>query len=164
MLSLITDRSPITAMNNMLYDTEQKKLTAILDFDWASVTNPCDEFLGGFWDLGGGIHDANASFQACIMAGDFSSAACIDDLPAEDVGKWQMGEILDAAFAQKGVIRPSTVRAAGKIRKLRELENMLCPFDLSNQVMLRRISEDAKLERKVQREQDILSWLASVGF
>lgn len=41
---------------------------------------------------------------------------------------------------------------------------MLCPFDLSNKVMLRRISEDAKNQRKAQKGQDILSWLASVGF
>lgn len=151
-------------MNNMLYDTEQKKLTAILDFDWASVTYPCDEFLGGFWDLGGGIHEENASFQTCIMTGDFSNTAWIDETPAEDVEKWETGKILNAAFDHRGVIRPSTVKAAGEIRKLRELENMLCPFDLSNEVMLRRISEDAKNQRKAQRGQDILSWLASVGF
>ena len=151
-------------MNNMLYDTEQKKLTAVLDFDWASVTNPCDEFLSGFWDLGGGIHEENTSFQTCIMTGNFSSAAGLDGMPAEDVEKWELGKMLNAAFAQRGVIRPSTVKVAGEIRKLRELESMLCPFDLSNEVMLRRLSEDAKLERKAQRGRSILSWLASAGF
>jgi hypothetical protein len=148
----------------MLYDTKQKELTAILDFDWASVTNPCDKFLSGFWDLGGGIYEENASFQTCIMTGDFSSTAGLDKMPAEDFEKWELGKMLNAAFAQRGVIRPSTVKAAGEIRKLRELENMLCPFGLSNEVMLRRLSEDAKLERKAQRGRSILSWLAGAGF
>lgn len=151
-------------MNNMLYDTDQKKLTAILDFDWACVTNPCDEFLSGFWDLGGGIHERNASFQMCIMTSDSSSTAGLDEMPAEDKEKWELGKMLNTALAQRGVIRPSTVKAAGEIRKLRELENMLCPFDLSNEVMLRRISEDAKSERVAQKGQDILRWLASAGF
>lgn len=151
-------------MNNMLYDKEHEELTAILDFDWACVTNPCDEFLSGFWDLGGGINEENASFQACIMTGDFSSSTGLDEIPAEDVEKWENGNLLNEAFARRGVIRPSTIKAAGEIRKLRELENMMCPFELSNGVMLRRISEDAKLERKAQKGQDILSWLSSVGF
>lgn len=148
----------------MLYDTEQKKLTAILDFDWASVTNPCDEFLGGFWDLGGGIHEENASFQTCIMTGDFSSTARPNDIPAEDVEKWETGKLLNAALAHWGAIRPSTTKAAGAIQKLRELENMLCPFSLSNEVMLKRVSEEAKLKSKAQKGQEILKWLAGAGF
>lgn len=156
--------SSFTAMNNMLYDMEQKKLTAVLDFDWACVTNPCDEFLSGFWDLGGGINDENASLQAGIMTGDFSSSAGLDEMSAEDVDKWNNGKVLNDAFARRKVIRPSTIKAAGEIRKLRELESMLCPFELSNGVMLKRISDDAKLERKAQKGQDILRWLSSAGF
>jgi hypothetical protein len=152
-------------MNNMLYDTEQKKLTAILDFDWASVSNPCDEFLGGFWDLGGGIHERNASFQNCIMTGDFSpSTADLDKLPDEDKVKWESGKMLNEAFAQRGIIRPCTIKASGNIRKARELEDMLCPFDLSNEMMLRRLSEEVKSERKAKKGQAILDWLASIGF
>lgn len=143
---------------------KQKKLTAVLDFDWACVTNPCDEFLSGFWDLGGGINDENASFQACIMTGDFSSSAGLDEMSAKDVDKWKNGKVLNDAFARRRVIRLSTIKAAGEIRKLRELENMLCPFELSNEVMLKRISDDAKLERKAQKGQDILRWLSSAGF
>jgi hypothetical protein len=151
-------------MNNMLYDTEKKRLTAILDFDWAAVTHPCDEFLSGFWDLGGGIHEENASFQECVMTGDFSSTITPSDVPSEDMGKWEIGKLLNAALAQRGAMRPSNLEAARAIRKLRELENMLCPFALSNEVMLRRQSEEAKQEGKAHKGQEILRWLAGAGF
>ncbi|KAG8169422.1 hypothetical protein KVR01_000167 [Diaporthe batatas] len=151
-------------MNNMLYDKEQGKLTAILDFDWACVTNPCDEFLSGFWDLGGGINEENASFQECIMTGDFSSSDGLQEMPAQEAEKRENGRVLNDAFARRGIIRPATIKAAGEIRKLRELENMVCPFDLSNEIVMRRSTEEARLARKTQKGKDISSWLSSAGF
>ncbi|OTA99897.1 hypothetical protein M426DRAFT_66870 [Hypoxylon sp. CI-4A] len=148
-------------LNNVLYDSKTKRITAVLDFDWAAITHPCEEFLTGLWDIGGGIHERNEKFQPMLLSGDFSTQP--DDLPAEDVRKWEIAKAWDAAIARKGAIRPSQIVGVDRICALGELQDLLCPFELANEAMLKRISDKDKLKKKAETEMGIVTWLATYG-
>ncbi|OTB18830.1 hypothetical protein K445DRAFT_19439 [Daldinia sp. EC12] len=148
-------------MNNVLYDSTTKRITGVVDFDWSAVTHPCDEFLSGLWDIGGGIHERNEKFQPMLLSGKFISPP--EGLSAEETRKWEVAKAWDAAIAQSGGIRPSGIVGVERIQALRDLEDMLCPFELSNEVMLKRISDEEKAEKKQEIEGKILKWLVVHG-
>ncbi|KAI1821832.1 hypothetical protein F4861DRAFT_541605 [Xylaria intraflava] len=60
-------------LNNVLFDPSTKRITGLLDFDWAGVTNPCEEFLFGLWDVGGGLDERNKKVQPMVLAGHFDA-------------------------------------------------------------------------------------------
>ncbi|ROW05816.1 hypothetical protein VMCG_05139 [Cytospora schulzeri] len=149
-------------MNNMLYDNSTKLITAVLDFDWSSITHPADEFLTGLWDIGGGIHEENEFMQDYILTGNFDNAP--PGLSGEDVQKWEVAKTWDNALAQRKAMRPCGIKGVRGIQELRSLESIICPFHLSNEVMLKRMSEDVQAEKKVELGEDIKKWLDVHGF
>lgn len=144
-------------MNNLLYDHTTQLVTALLDFDWSSVTCPADEFLTGLWDIGGGIHQKNEFMQESILTGNFNSAS--PGLSGEDVRKWEDARIWNKALAERKITRPCDIRGVRGIQELRTLEEMLCPFHLSNEVMLKRATEDVQIKKKAETGEDIKKWL-----
>jgi hypothetical protein len=144
-------------MNNVLYDSITKRITALLDFDWSSVTHPCDEFLTGLWDIGGGIHESFKEFQPSVLTGDFNVQP--EGLSDEDITKWEVAKAWNTAITRTGAVRPSSIAGVDKIQALRDLNDLLCPFMLSSEVMLRRISDEEKLKHKGETETKILKWL-----
>lgn len=144
----------------MLFDTKTKRISAVLDFDWSVVTHPCDEFLTGLWDIGGGIHDSLEAFQTNIITGDFSTQPD-GGLSGEDLASWDIAQVWNRALAKKkgGIIRLSEMAGVQSIRELRSLESKLCPFELSNEAMLRRMSDEQKQKRREELEGEILGWL-----
>ncbi|KAI9146891.1 hypothetical protein HJFPF1_13461 [Paramyrothecium foliicola] len=144
-------------LNNILYDGESKRITGLLDFDWAAVTHPCDEFLFGLWDIGGGIHERVGKIQPNVLSGDFGQQP--DNLSEDEVRQWEIAKYWDAALAQKGAIRPSSIAGVERIAALRDFEELLSPFALSSEVMLKRSSEEQKMAKKKETEALIVTWL-----
>ncbi|KAI5927170.1 hypothetical protein F4810DRAFT_699354 [Camillea tinctor] len=144
-------------MNNVLYDSKTKRITALLDFDWSTVSHPCDEFLTGLWDIGGGIHERNEKFLSMVLKGDFSVQP--EGLSDEDIRKWEVAKAWDAAITKTKATRPSDIAGVERIEALRDLEDLLCPFVLASDVMLRRISDEDKAKKKQETADKILSWL-----
>lgn len=150
------------AMNNMLYDGTTGRITAILDFDWSIVTHPADEFLTGLWDIGGGIHEDNEFMQEELLTGIFDSA--LAGLSEEDTQKWEVGKLWNKALAERKAIRPCDIEGVRGIQELRKLESMLCPFHLSNEVMLKRMNEEVRTQKKSETGEVIKKWLDVHGF
>ncbi|KAI1458493.1 hypothetical protein F4805DRAFT_140969 [Annulohypoxylon moriforme] len=148
-------------LNNVLYDSTTKRITSILDFDWSAVTHPCDEFLTGLWDIGGGIHERNEKFLPMLLSGDFSTEP--EGLSADEARKWEVAKAWDKAIAEASAIRPSDITGVNRIQALKDLEDSLCPFELANEVMLKRKSDEEKLKKKNEIEKKILKWLETYG-
>ncbi|KAK9426611.1 hypothetical protein SUNI508_00138 [Seiridium unicorne] len=106
-------------MNNMLFDKDSKRLTALLDFDFASITHPVHEFFTGLW------HQA-------ILSSNFGEVD--NTLSSEYKAKWEVAKAWNSALATRGIIRPSSIQGIEKLEKLNDLEQALCPFQLSNEV------------------------------
>lgn len=127
-------------MNNMLYNAANKKVTAVIDYDWASTMHACHEFYSGLSDLGGGTHPEDKSLQAAVLSGDLDDVP--RDLTDETKQAWETAKVWDRILASRGGIKPSSIAGIGSLEKLRMLENSLGPFPLANEVLLKRFSQE----------------------
>ncbi|KAK8026317.1 phosphotransferase enzyme family protein [Apiospora marii] len=137
-------------LNNLLYDSDAKCITGLLDFDWAAVTHPCDEFLFRLWVICSGINERVGKLQPHVLSGDFSQQPV--DLSEEEKRMWDIAKAWEGALARRGAIRPSTIAGVDRIQALRDLEELLCPFALASEVMLGRISDAEKAAKKEEVE------------
>jgi len=151
----------IIAMNNMLYDSETKRITALLDFDWSSISHPSDEYFSGLWDIFGGIHERVAEFQAQVLAGTFADNYKPLGISQERLEQWEVAEAWNTSSSSRGLIRPCTIAGIDKLKALKDLEELICPFHLGNEVMLKRMKEDVKLGKRAETEQEIVAWLGN---
>ncbi|EFY87951.1 hypothetical protein J3459_014936 [Metarhizium acridum] len=85
----------IKTTNNVLFDKDTKKLTAVLDFDWSDISNPLDEFMCSLQDVGGNIRHENKKIEAAILSGDFTWPP--DNLDEASVKQWQVAKAWNAA-------------------------------------------------------------------
>ncbi|KAM7192631.1 hypothetical protein V8F33_008242 [Rhypophila sp. PSN 637] len=150
-------------MNNMLYDPSTERITALLDFDWASVSHPSEEYFSGLWDVFGGINERNAGFRAQILAGTFSDHRRSEGLSEEGVGQWEVAKSWSAASTSRDLIRPSTIPGIDRLMAMEQLEGLICPFQLDNEFMHNRMTEDKWEKRRAENELKIISWLENWG-
>jgi hypothetical protein len=152
----------VIATNNMLFDPETNKLTALLDFDWACVNHTCHEFFSGLTDLGGNTHPANDKTKAAVLTGCFDPKP--EDISEEESETWDRAKAWDAVLTEKGVTRPCDIAGIKKLEKLRELEDLIAPFMLTEAVMLKRMPQEQLEKSKLEGAQKILSILEDYGF
>lgn len=144
-------------MNNILYSSETNRITAVLDFDWSAISHPCEEFLTGLWDIGGGIHERNRLFQPMLLSGDFGIQP--EDLSTDDIRQWKLAKAWDKALTDTGAIRPSKIAGVQRIQALKDLDDLLCPFELCNEFMSSRASDEENLAKKRETGMNILKWI-----
>ncbi|KAL2273264.1 hypothetical protein FJTKL_04835 [Diaporthe vaccinii] len=132
-------------MNNMLYDPATRRVSALLDFDWAAVAHPAHEFFSGLHDLQGSTHPDDAALQSAVLTGAFdtittaSPAAEPDEAGADEPNKtWALARSWDAALLRAGGLRPSSFASITTLESLRALEDLIAPFGLCNTVMIGR--------------------------
>lgn len=111
-------------MNNLLYDKESKKVTALLDFDFASINHPVEEhYFASFSDVGGGLRALSPAMYPCVMSDNF------EQQPANSSDKdkkiWDKAKYWNAAIAERNVLRPKSLPGVEKIEALRRLEESL---------------------------------------
>ncbi|KZL86233.1 phosphotransferase enzyme family protein [Colletotrichum incanum] len=154
--------------NNILYDPNTKKLTSILDFDWAFVSHPCQEFFTSLGDIGGNTgggtgRDPDLSggrLGKAMLTGDFD----ITDLPEAAAGQLARDKAWDDALAERGGLRPSDIRGISALDRLRRLDALLCPFALEHPVMLRRKTPEEVTEMRKAAEKELVDCLAEFGY
>ncbi|KAI2934822.1 hypothetical protein CBS147321_9114 [Aspergillus niger] len=111
-------------MNNILIDPSTCKLTALIDFDFACIAHPAHEFLVSLQDLGGNVmgpygeDPTEGKLSQALLSGDFSD----DDVP---------GDLCD-------------VDGMKVLREWRALELLVCPFHLAAELIVKRMSEEAR--------------------
>lgn len=138
-------------MNNMLYDPATRRVSALLDFDWAAVAHPAHEFFSGLHDLQGSTHPDDAALQSAVLTGAFDisttnitdPAAEPDEPGAGEPSKaWALARSWDASLLRAGGLRPSSLAGITTLESLRALEDLIAPFALCNSVMVGRTPPD----------------------
>lgn len=145
----------------MLLDKDSNKLTAILDFDFAVVANPMEEYLNSFTDLGGRVGYLNNEVEAATLKGDFSSPPA--DLGEEANKDWELAKSWKAIAKTHGVIHPSEIKGSDQIIDLMQFQNLLCPYRLSNASMLEKMDDTKKAELRAETQAKIVAWLDKHG-
>lgn len=148
---------------NILFDAEGKRITALLDFDFACVTHPCHEFFTGFQsDLGGGIPPENWELlEKAVLSGNFDKVP--EGLPEEKKGLWEIAKTWDGALASRGIIRPSEIAGLEGLRDLKTLVDLVCPMMLSHPMFLKRTPVEAQEKRRGVNEDKIVQMLDKYG-
>jgi aminoglycoside phosphotransferase (APT) family kinase protein len=154
-------------MNNMLVDPESNKITALLDFDFASVLHPSHEFFMSLWDVGGnpaGGHGQDLTggrLAKAILKGSFDMD---DDVPEEAAELWSTARVWDAALAARGAMRPSDISGMAGLDQLRRLETALCPFQLVHPMILKQMTAEQVQEQRAAAEKTLVACLDALGF
>ncbi|OAQ61058.1 protein kinase-like domain [Pochonia chlamydosporia 170] len=150
--------------HNMLFDTGTKRITAVLDFDFSFISHTLDEFISGssLGDLGGMVDFNNKPLKDAILSGNFSTFP--ENLDKESTQRWQGAKAWNAAMKTVGVVSPSDMRGVQKICDLIELQILICPFDLGNQLMIDQMDDGKKAARREKTEADLVQWLDEHGF
>ncbi|KAK2617028.1 hypothetical protein QQS21_000121 [Conoideocrella luteorostrata] len=147
--------------NNFLFDKDTKKITAILDFDWCTVSNPFDEFLLGLYDIGCNITYGKTKADMALLSGDFTQPPNLEKEKGEN---WGMAKMWNAAIESVGAASPRKIQGASQIYDLLLLKRLLCPYQLSNVSALEKMDDEKKAEVRAKTEADIVEWLDKHGF
>ncbi|TQV99929.1 Protein kinase-like domain [Cordyceps javanica] len=111
-------------MNNFLFDKRSKKITAFLDFDFASINHPIEEhYFASFSDVGGGLSALSPAMYSCVMSDNFERQP--SNLSDRERKKWDIAKSWNAAIAERDVLRPTTLPGVEKIEALRRFEESL---------------------------------------
>ncbi|KAH6630172.1 hypothetical protein B0J18DRAFT_474823 [Chaetomium sp. MPI-SDFR-AT-0129] len=165
------------APDNLLYDPAAGRITALLDYDFASIQNPGYEFFRSFntnggsflgWSGGTGPEEQEAeALRKAKLAGQFPSP-----LPAplkSDSGAplvdWELAQAWEMELQKLDVRRPSTIPGIDKLADVDELLGALSPFILTNEDFLRmNTDEDQRRGMKAMRERKLVALLEHLGF
>lgn len=156
-------------MNNMLYDPAKRRVSALLDFDWAAVAHPAHEFFSGLRDLRGSTHPDDAALQSVVLTGDFNkntsaAASPVERLDTDETTKsWALARSWDASLLRAGGLRPSTLAGITTLESLRALEDLIAPFALCNSVMIGRTPPDKLQAARADTETKLDALLDSLA-
>lgn len=152
------------ALNNMMLDTETKRLTAIVDFDWSYVSNPVDEFLSGLTDFGGNIGNERHKFHKSILSGSFDIIPSSAEGDEKSRSEWETAKIWNEAMKTQGCIRPCEIEGVEQVFGLMKFQKLLCPFQLSSERELGEMTKEAKAELRAKTEASLIKWLEQHGY
>lgn len=152
---------------NMLFDVESNRLTALLDFDFAHVATPADEYFYSMGMLGyillGPLEEGpEKQWVKCLVQG------CEGNIPAtkEERGHvpWRTLEILSEEFARAGVLRPQDIKGIGELAGVKWfLEAVFPPFFASPRWLSKRTPEQIE-SIKSSHEAQIKAYLETWGY
>ncbi|KAK0709494.1 hypothetical protein B0T26DRAFT_678903 [Lasiosphaeria miniovina] len=115
-------------MFNMLHDAAANRTTALLDYDFAHVATPADEYfysLGfGFLVIGPLEDDADENqLRKCLLEGFKGNAPpSVHDGENPKTGggfSWAVAKAMDEALAGTGVLRPADIAGCGELAALK---------------------------------------------
>ncbi|KAJ0120414.1 Protein kinase-like domain protein [Diaporthe amygdali] len=148
--------------NNMLFDKKTKKITAVLDFDFASVSHPFEGFMSMiFSDIGGNVGDEDTDITRAILSGDFTTPR--EELDEESANEWKLAKTWNTVFQDSAVLTPSQIEGMDKVRDLMRLQRLLCPYQLSSVSALEQLENEKKAGLRAKAEPGLLEWLEKHG-
>ncbi|KJZ71760.1 hypothetical protein HIM_08845 [Hirsutella minnesotensis 3608] len=146
--------------NNILFDKNATRITALLDFDWAFISNPFEEFLFSFNDIGGNTGDDD--IDKAILRANFTIPP--DKVDEEFAKRRNAAEAWNDAMRKSGAMSPNDIKGADKIRDILRLQMLLCPFQLGNACQLKHMNDKEIEDLRAKGEADLSLWLEKYGF
>ncbi|OAA36453.1 Protein kinase-like domain protein [Metarhizium rileyi] len=149
-------------ISNILFDGDAKKVTALLGFDWSSVSHPYDQISSCLHDIGCNVDCEDGNIGPAILSGNFSTPpAHLDEKTTE---KWRLAKEWYTAMKKSGVVTPGDMKGVDNIRDMSRLHGLLCPFKLGNENELKEMDDETKADLRAKTEADLVQWLQKHGF
>ncbi|KAG8162312.1 hypothetical protein KVR01_008077 [Diaporthe batatas] len=146
---------------NLLWDLDKREITAVLDFEFAVVNHPFEEFDSlSFTDLGGSLEfDTAGPIREAVASGDFTKTPDADDIPPE---KWMLAKEWNAVLDD---LAPSKIKGLGGILDLLQLQFLLFQFRDSMEVISIRFGLANLTEELLPpAHAALVEWLEKHGF
>ncbi|KAK3322986.1 aminoglycoside phosphotransferase, partial [Apodospora peruviana] len=121
-------------MNNILFDPDTDKITGVVDFDFASVGHPCQEFFSSLREVGGNVSSEETT----------------------------EGTLWEDALAARGILRPATIQGMGSLKLIGRLEELLCPFRLAHPIFIARQTAGQIMEGRAKAEEELVHCLVAL--
>ncbi|KAK2027852.1 hypothetical protein LX32DRAFT_428293 [Colletotrichum zoysiae] len=148
---------------NMLFDKNTKKVSAVLDFDFASISHPFEEFISmSFSHTGGNVGDNNTVISQAILSGDFTAPPA--DLDEESAKEWELGKMWNTVLQESAAFAPSQIEGVDQIRDLMRLQSLLCPYRLSSVSAAEELDDEKRARLRENAEVDLTGWLTKHGY
>lgn len=162
--------------DNILCDPATGRITALLDYDFASILHPAYEFFRSFagngGQLTGWLGDTNphekeaAALRNAKLTGQFPSPLPApvgsDNGPGVD---WELAQAWEDELQKLDVKRPSTIQGVDKVANVDEVLGSLLPWRLTNEDFLRmNPDEDERMALRRMGERQLVGLLDHMGF
>lgn len=123
-------------MNNILYDVKEGRITGLLDFDFARISHPVEEYQMGLYDIGHSMLDHPKGIWSSIATNDFSQQP--SGLSENDTTLWNLARQWNTIAREKAVFVPGDVDEIGRFKTLNMLSDALgaCEGGNSTQELL----------------------------
>ncbi|KAI9046408.1 hypothetical protein LZ554_009584 [Drepanopeziza brunnea f. sp. 'monogermtubi'] len=158
--------------DNLLYDPITRRITALLDYDFACILHPAYEFFRSFDSNGGRLTgwSGDTTLQEALrnaqLTGQFLSP-----LPAPEgsdnslVVDWEVAQAWEEELQKMDVRRPSTIPGIEKLADIDDVLGCLVPWRLCNKDFLSmNRDEDQRMAVRRMSEKRLVSLLDHLGF
>jgi hypothetical protein len=121
-------------MFNMLFDPASNSLTALLDFDFAHIASPADEYFYSFRTLGmllvGPFEEGDEGrLRKCLLDGFAGNIPPESERDGKGRVNWSIAEIADQEFSRIGILRPVDIHGCRELAGLKWfLEDVSPPY------------------------------------
>jgi hypothetical protein len=149
---------------NMLYDKETMAITALLDFDFAHIASPVEEFFYSFYSIHGNLGGHYDVDKTTAQLLDYQINGFPRDIPGDrpDTSKprhfndeaqvdWVVAATWDDMLREKGIKRPSTLPGVGDIDGIQNLywfiQDICQPYMLMDRWLRTRTPEQLEKTR-----------------
>jgi len=155
-------------MNNLLYDPNSGRITALLDFDFATISHPAYEFFCSF-------DGAGCQFPSWMVNEESEMAALRDaklhgfpsPLPeTKDDGSvnWEVAKAWEDALEGAGVKRPRNIEGIEGVANVNTVLRSILPWRVTNEDILRLQAEKAIVQCREENEELLDKLLRHLGW
>lgn len=155
------------APNNILYDPKTLQITALLDYDFSSVSHPSYEFLRSFDGYVGQFKGWSGNDDSEELAlHDAKLHGFPSPLPAstEDGVNWEAAKAWEDQLEMVDALRPSTIEGIDDVADIDAILRGIAPWRLTNSTMLRVQSEGVLTQLRDEGEKNLAKMLKRLGF
>jgi hypothetical protein len=155
------------ATNNLLFDPDSGRITALLDYDFASILHPMYEFLRSFDGAGGQFQGWSGDESSEDMAlRNAKLNGFPTPLPAtkEDGIQWDLAKAWEDELEKLDVKRPSTMQGIDKVADVDAVLRAVLPWHICNVDFLQMQPDGAVEYFRNRGEEKLIKLLDHLGF
>jgi hypothetical protein len=151
----------------MLYDPATKRITALLDYDFACIHHPSYEFLRSFSGAGGKLegwsgsesHEETALRDAKL----YGFPSPLPESTADGVD-WIVAKVWEDELEKVNVERPRIMKGIEKVADVDAVLGSLLPWRVTNSDVLLMQSEQVIMKCRDENEVQLIKLMEHLGF
>lgn len=155
-------------MSNVLFDATSGRITALIDYDFATISHPSYEFLRSFDGAGGqfrGWTDDEESEKAALRNAKLHGFPTpLPETTTDGSINWEVSKAWEDALERAGVKRPRNIQGIEGVADVDTILRSILSWRVSNSDILRLQSEEAIVQCRDENEKYLDKLLSRLGW